>query len=650
MELVPGVPITRYCDELNLPIRERLELFVPVCRAVQHAHQKGIIHRDIKPSNVLVCLQDGKPIAKVIDFGVAKAINQRLTEGTFVTEFGAVVGTLEYMAPEQAEMSPLGVDTRADVYALGVLLYELLTGSTPLDKQRLRQAAYTEMVRMLKEEEPPRPSTRLSESKELLPNLAAQRRTEPAKLAKEVRGELDWIVMRALEKDRTRRYETPSGLGRDVQRYLADEPVEACPPSGAYRLRKFLRKHRAAVAVAAGFALVVLLGLLMSTAMAFRALRAQQMALRARDAAEQARDAELRQREQAVAERRRAEASEDQAKKAEQEAKAVLEFIENRVFAAARPEGQEGGLGKDVTLRKGIDAALPGIAEAFKDQPLVEASLRLVLAETYRYLGEVNLAIREGERALELRQAKLGPEHPDTLVAMNNLALAYKAAGKLDRAVPLLEVALRHLTTKLGPGHADTLAAMNNLATAYQAAGKLEQAIPLLEQGLERQRAKSGPDDPGTLRSMNNLGEAYRAARKLDQALPLLEQTLQRKRVRLGAEHPETLQTMNNLALAYQDAGKLDRAVPLLEQTLQLHKAKLGADHPSTLTNMSNLAVAYRQAGKLDQAVPLLEQVVQLRKAKLGAEHPDTIQTMNVLAKWRKEMQAAGQEKASPGK
>src|SRR5438874_6926511 len=261
MELVHGVPITKYCDDNRLTPRQRLELFVPVCRAIQHAHQKGIIHRDIKPSNVMITLYDGMPVAKVIDFGVAKATEQRLTEQTLFTQYGTLVGTLEYMSPEQAEMSALGVDTRSDIFSLGVLLYELLTGSTPLTHKRLKEAAYAEVLRMIKEEEPPKPSTRLSDSGEALASISAQRHMEPAKLTKLVRGELDWIVMKCLEKDRNRRYETANGFAADVQRYLNDEPVQACPPSAGYRFRKFARRNKAGLA-AAGFILfvVVLLG------------------------------------------------------------------------------------------------------------------------------------------------------------------------------------------------------------------------------------------------------------------------------------------------------------------------------------------------------------------------------------------------------
>src|SRR5204863_209178 len=246
MDLVKGAPITRYCDEHHLTPRQRLDLFIPVCQAIQHAHQKGIIHRDLKPSNVLVALYDGKPVPKVIDFGVAKAAGQPLTEKTLVTGFGNIVGTLEYMSPEQAEINQLDIDTRSDIYSLGVLLYELLAGSPPFTRKELKQAGMLEMLRLIREEEPSRPSTKLTTA-EGLPTLAANRGTEPAKLTKLVRGELDWIVMKALEKDRGRRYETANGFAMDAQRYLADEPVLACPPSASYHVRKFIRRNKGPV-------------------------------------------------------------------------------------------------------------------------------------------------------------------------------------------------------------------------------------------------------------------------------------------------------------------------------------------------------------------------------------------------------------------
>jgi hypothetical protein len=274
MEPVRGQPITRYCDGHRLTPRQRLELFIPVCQAVQHAHQKGIIHRDLKPSNILVAPYDGRPVVKVIDFGVAKATGQRLTERTLFTELGAVIGTLEYMSPEQAELNNQDIDTRSDIYSLGVLLYELLTGTTPLDRKRLKEGALLELLRIIREEEPPRPSTRLNTVEEL-PSISANRGLEPRKLSGLVRGELDWVVMKALEKDRNRRYETANGLAMDVQRYLADEPVLACPPSAGYRLRKLVRRNRAAVLTAATVAAALLIGTAVATWQAVRARRAE---------------------------------------------------------------------------------------------------------------------------------------------------------------------------------------------------------------------------------------------------------------------------------------------------------------------------------------------------------------------------------------
>jgi serine/threonine protein kinase len=280
MALVQGVPITEYCDQCNLTTRERLDLFITVCHAVQHAHQKGIIHRDIKPTNVLVAMQDGRPAPKIIDFGVAKAIDQRLTEHTLTTAFAQMLGTPMYMSPEQAELSPLGVDTRSDIYSLGVLFYELLTGATPFDKERLHSAPYDEMRRIIREEEPPRPSARLHSLSDSLPlaardgegetaklatTIAERRRTDPRRLVQTVRGELDWIVMKCLEKDRNRRYETPNSLARDIERYLSDEPVQACPPSAGYRFRKFARRNKSLLTAGGAIAAALVVGLGLAT-------------------------------------------------------------------------------------------------------------------------------------------------------------------------------------------------------------------------------------------------------------------------------------------------------------------------------------------------------------------------------------------------
>jgi serine/threonine protein kinase/WD40 repeat protein len=353
MELVHGVPITQYCDDNQLTPRERLELFVPVCQAIQHAHQKGIIHRDIKPSNVMVTLYDGKPVPKVIDFGVAKATEQKLTERTNFTQYGTMVGTPEYTSPEQAEMSGLGVDTRTDIYSLGVLLYELLTGSTPLTHQRLKQAAYAEILRMVKEEEPPKPSTRLSDSK-ALPSISAQRKTEPAKLTKLIRGELDWIVMKCLEKDRNRRYESASAFAADVQRYLADEPVHACPPSAGYRLRKFVRRNKGPV-LAASLLLVALLSGIVGTTWGM---------IRATDAETEARN-EAEQKATALTDK---EAALSTSRQSERDAK-------DRLFLALLNQARSGRFSRQMGQRLDSLAALEKAARIRPDERLRDEAI-----------------------------------------------------------------------------------------------------------------------------------------------------------------------------------------------------------------------------------------------------------------------------------
>jgi eukaryotic-like serine/threonine-protein kinase len=623
MDLVKGVPITDYCDRNHLSARERLELFVPVCEAIQHAHQKGIIHRDVKPSNVLVTLYDGKPAPKVIDFGVAKATDQRLTERTMFTQFGQIVGTLEYMSPEQSEMGALDIDTRSDIYSLGVLLYELLTGSTPLQRAKLKETAFTEILRKIREEDPPKPSTRLSESKETLASISAQRKTEPARLSKLLRGELDWIVMKALEKDRTRRYETANALARDIGRYLAGDPVEAGPPSPSYRLRKFARKHRGLLATAGAFAALLMVGVVVSAYLAIQANRAEMKALQQAGEADRARNEETRQREAAEVERNRAllaerSAREEEAKtkKSEAETRAVLEFFQNKVLAAARPKDQEGGLGVEATIRKAVDTAEPNIAKAFRDQPGVEASIRNSLGETYYYLNEPALAIAQFERALELRRQLLGPDHPDTMDAVDNVGMAYLNAGRISEALPLLEANLKRRRAQPGAARANILVGINNLANAYRAAGRLGEALPLFTEALKGLEVEYGPDHPYTLGAMNNLAQTYRDADRLADATPLFEETVKRTKAKLGPDHPYTFLSMNNLGLAYLDAGRYEPASKLFEEALKQIKAALGADNADTLWTMNNLANAYLRAGKPAAAEPLLREELRLREAK----------------------------------
>jgi eukaryotic-like serine/threonine-protein kinase len=608
MELVHGVPITRYCDDNRLTPRQRVELFVPVCQAIQHAHQKGIIHRDIKPSNVLVTLYDGQPVPKVIDFGVAKATEQKLTERTLFTQYGTMIGTLEYMSPEQAEMSALGVDTRSDIFSLGVLLYELLTGTTPLSHKRVREAAYAEVLRLIKEEEPPRPSTRLNDSGEALASISAQRHTEPAKLAKLVRGELDWIVMKCLEKDRNRRYETANGFAADVQRYLNDEAVEACPPSAGYRLWKFARRHKAAFRASAAFLGLLGLGVVVSTWQAVRATVAEKDARAAERAVRDERDKALAEKERANEEANIAAA--------------VNDFLLNDLLAEAAPD--QNARDQKVTVEELLGRASARVAGKFDQQPRVEAAIRQTIGDTYRQLGDYPAAVPHFERALEIRRRVLGEDHPDTLDTMNKLALAYKVAGKLDLALPLYQQTLTKRTAGLGPDHADTLTSMNNLARVYQALGQLDLALPLFVQTLDKRKATLGPDHHHTLISMSNLANAYREAGQLDLALPLYQVTLEKMTATLSPDHSDTLGTTSGLAITYQVAGKLDLALPLFQETLRRQTAKLGPDNPNTLSSMNNLARAYRDAGRLGEAESLFREAVTGARAKLGFAHSGT--------------------------
>ena len=422
MELVHGVPITKYCDEHRLTPQQRLELFVPVCHAIQHAHQKGIIHRDIKPSNVLIAQYDGKPVPKVIDFGVAKATGSKLTDKTMFTEFGSIVGTLEYMSPEQADRNQLDIDTRSDIYSLGVLLYELLTGTTPLDRKRLKSAAILELLRIIKEEEPQRPSTRLSTTDEL-PSIAANRNLEPKKLSGLVRGELDWIVMKALEKDRNRRYETANGFAMDIQRYLADEHVLACPPSAGYRLRKFARRNRAVLAMVAIVTLALLLGVVGTTWQAVRAIQQRDRAVEAEKDAGIQRNLAQQRADEAEEARSRAEANSRQARQAVDDM--YTQVAEK--WLAHQPN-------LEPLQREFLEKALRFYAE-FAQQQSTDPAVRFETARAYRRVAEIQHRLGQREeseeaflRAIDQLQA-LADEFPATPAYRHEQAQALHKLG-----------------------------------------------------------------------------------------------------------------------------------------------------------------------------------------------------------------------------
>jgi eukaryotic-like serine/threonine-protein kinase len=640
MEYVAGVPITNYCDNHRLNTRERLDLFMRVCEGVQHAHQKAIIHRDLKPSNILVINVDGRAAPKIIDFGVAKALTQKLTADTMFTRVGALLGTPQYMSPEQADSSGEDIDTRTDVYSLGIILYELLAGAPPLD---LRRIAFDEFLRRLREEEPAKPSTKIrTQDAATSTALAHKRQTEPLALAKEIRGDLDSITLKALEKERSRRYGSPSDLAADIERHLNNEAVLAVPPSAAYRAREFARRYRMALATAGAFLLVLLAAAGISVWQSIRATRQR-----------------------------------DRADAAAAAAQAVNDFLQNDLLAQAGASSQVGPSAKpdpDLKVRTALDRAAARIAGKFDRQPEVEAAIRETIGQTYTDLGLYPDAQKQLDRALDLyrrvlgaenpktlqtmsrlgetasRQGKypeaealfsrtlgiqrrvLGPEHPDTLLSMSNLASSYFYQGKFAQAEALYRQTLEIQSRVLGPANSETLSSMNGLASSYQQQGKLAEAEALHRQTLENRRRVLGPEHPRTLASMNNVGIDDFRQGKYAEAEALWSQTLDIRRRVLGPQHPDTLQSMNNLATLYGQEGKYAEAEVLFSQNLEIKRRVLGPQHPDTLYSSSNLAVAYQLQGKYAQAETLFKQTLEIQRRTLGPEHPWTIQTLAGMA------------------
>ena len=600
MEFVPGVPITDYCDEKKLKIPSRLELFVKVCEGVQHAHQKAIIHRDLKPANILVTEVDGKPVPRIIDFGLAKAVNPDITGETLNTLMGGFVGTPGYISPEQCDPAAQDIDTRTDVYSLGVVLYVLLTGSLPFDTQEWKDKPFDEVLRRLREDDPVRPSTKVSTDRRASPATAEARGVEPRQLMSVLRGDLDWITMKALEKDRSRRYGSPSDFAADIRRYLNHEAVMAAPPSLSYRARKFARRYRLALITASAFALVLIVAAAVSTR---QSIRANREAVRAN-------------REAAVAQ-------------------AVNDFLQRDLLAQASAATQSGPKTKpdpDLKVRTALDRAAERIEGKFAKQPEVEAAIRNTIGLTYTDLGLFPEAVKQLKQALDLRRRVLGPEHPDTLKSMNYLTSVYIDQQRYAEAEGLDTQILEIRRRVLGPEHPDTLASMNHLAIIYWGQGKYARSESLNSQALEIYRRVLGPEHPDSLKSMSNLAVTYIDEGKYAEAEALDTQILEIRRRVLGPEHPDTLMSMGNLANLYDAQGKYAEAEALDSQTLEIRRRVLGPEHPRTLDSLNNLANIYDNEGKYAQAEALHSQALEIERRVLGPEHPDTINSMNNLA------------------
>jgi eukaryotic-like serine/threonine-protein kinase len=573
MEYVQGIPINAYCDQNRLTTQERLELFRHVCEGVQHAHQKAVIHRDLKPSNILVTIQDAVPVPKIIDFGVAKATARSLTERTMYTELGVLIGTPEYMSPEQAEMSGQNVDTRTDVYSLGAILYELLVGALPFDPKELRRAGFDEIRRRIREQDPPKPSTKVSTMGEASTTQAHNRRTERPALIRQLRGDLDWITMKALEKDRTRRYGSPTELAADIDRYLHHQPIIARPPSTVYKARKFVRRHGVGVGVAATLA-VLLVAFSVTTA-----IQARRIA-RERDRANQ-----------------EAEAS-----------RQVSDFLAG-LFKVSDPSEARGN---SVTAREILDKGADKISRELQGQPLVQGKLMNTMGFVYEELGLYDPAQALLEKALDTRLKALGPDHPDVATTLSDLATVVWHKGDFAKAETLLKQALAINEKRFGPDSLEVAASLHNLGNLNWSQGNYVEARRVLERSLAIREKLLGPEHADVASTLKSLAAIAYKEGDLKKAGVIWERTLAIMEKALGPDHPWVAQTLNNLAIVYTYTGEPKRAVPLLERVVQIQEKVLGPKHPDLASGLMNLGDAVFRSGSIAEAKPYYARAVAI--------------------------------------
>jgi eukaryotic-like serine/threonine-protein kinase len=603
MELVHGTAITSYADTHRLTTTERLHLFMDVCAAVQHAHHKGVIHRDIKPSNVMVTVQDERPVVKVIDFGIAKAVGLSFTESTLVTRVGQILGTPEYMSPEQAEMSELDVDTRTDIYSLGVMLYELLVGVLPFDLSAKPDYVIAHTIR---ERDVPRPSTRLTSLGDAVRVVARYRRTDPDGLRREVRGDLDWIILKAMEKDRTHRYDTARGLANDIRRHLEDEPVRARPPSARDRIGKFVRRNRTPV-LAAAVALAAVLAGTAATTLGF---------LRARD------------------EQRRAQQA---AMTADQVTDLLVEL-----FRVSNP-----GEDPDVSARELLDRGVERVPATLSGQPAVQARLLRAMGDVYRNLGLYQTAGPLLEQAVAI-QERLGRDgEVDLAKTLRSLGILYRRQGRNVEAEAALQRAV-DLTRRTAPAETLELAStQRSLAAVYQVLGRYGEAEPLLKEALTVQEGRLPPDDPDLAITVSNLAAMYLLQRRPDLAEPYQRRSLAITERQYGPNHSHVGAELINLGQLYLQLGRVSDAEASFQRAMVILTRTLDPDHPYIALTLLGLGEVSLARGEYAEAEAQLLRSLEISEGSVGPDHASAAHPLRWLANVYREQGRVGDADAA---